>query len=125
MTLRTPILAAALFTSVAALGLSHSMAHAAPPPGHAAPATAHAAPATANPRLESTFKGDDGTVTICPPWPKPVAEQLQPIPQPGPNWLSRGTQESIPQPIPWNYFENYSEQFGFGDRYKSHAHDHM
>jgi len=24
-----------------------------------------------------------------------------------------------------NYFENYSEQFGFGDRYKSHAHDHM
>jgi len=24
-----------------------------------------------------------------------------------------------------NYFENYSEQFGFGDRYKCHAHDHM
>jgi len=24
-----------------------------------------------------------------------------------------------------NYFENYSEQFGFGDRYKSHVHDKM
>ena len=115
MTLRTPILAAALFTSVAALGLSHSTGHAAPPPGHAAPATAH-------PRPGSTIKGDgDGDVTICPPWPKPVAEQLQPIPQPGPNW------QQNPPPIPWNmnYFENYSEQFGFGDRYKSHAHDHM
>jgi hypothetical protein len=49
------------------------------------------------PRPGSTFKGDgDGDIPVCPPCPKPVAEQLQPIPQPGPNW-----QQSIPQPIPW------------------------
>ena len=102
MTLRTPILVAALFTSVAALGLSHATGHAAPAPtnaapGHAAPAPANAAPIPVKPRPGSTFKGDgDGDIPVCPPCPKPVAEQLQPIPQPGPNW-----QQSIPQPIPW------------------------
>jgi len=98
MTLRTPILAAALFTSVATLGLSHSTGHAGPPPGHAATATAHAVPASSKPRPASTIKchGDD-CIPIYPP--PPVELQTTPVPWPGPPPPWSGWQE----PPPWNH----------------------
>jgi len=105
MTLRIPILAAALFTSVAALGLS---------------STGHAASAPANPGAMPTdashHSAGDGNVPFCPPTKNGHIIGLR-----------RHVPSAEPVPSPWNmnYFENYSEQFGFGDRYKSHAHDKM
>jgi hypothetical protein len=71
MTFRTPILAAALFTSVAALGLSHATGYAAPAPANsgAMPTDASHHPAESpNGRPGSTINlRDDGDIPFCPP----------------------------------------------------------
>jgi len=77
MTLRTPILAAALFTSVAALGLSHSTGHAGP-----APANPGAMPTGASHHSPSK----DGRIIVThPPLREPAAGQLKMTPL-GPQW---------------------------------------
>src|SRR5215472_12353850 len=115
MTLRTPILAAALFTSVAALGLSHATAHAAPAtanPGATPPGTGHHPPENRNNRSGSTT--DPGPISYSPPTkngrinPPPAA--VQPPTPPGP-W-----------PDPPN--TGYADQFGnSGIVPKVHAHN--
>jgi hypothetical protein len=73
MTFRTPILAAALFTGVAALGLSHATGHAAPAPANpgAMPTdTGHHPAESRNGRPGSTINLEsdgDGGIPFCPP----------------------------------------------------------
>ena len=104
MALRTPILAAALFTSVVALGLSHSTGHAAPANPGPMPTAARQHPAESLPnnhgRPESTIKSDSACdIPACPPT-KPAEPLMQPPHPPPPHPESSGI--TIPQPIPWN-----------------------